>query len=71
MSISSTINSSEAYDYVKQQYMDITRKLANKPDDLPVSVPGSVPNIKFEESEGIHVGNVIYNIHHHTPKTGT
>ena len=66
MSVSSTIDSSEAVDYVNKQYQDFTRKMENKPNGLPESVP----NIKFEESEGIHVGNVIYNIHHHSPKTG-
>ncbi|KAL7027117.1 hypothetical protein ACKWTF_005315 [Chironomus riparius] len=67
MSVSSTIDSSEAVEYINRQYKDLTRKLANKPKVLPVSVP----NIKFEESEGIHVGNVIYNIHHHSPKTNS
>ena len=71
MSVSSTVDSSEAADYAKKQYVDLSRKMANASLPKMASIlPENLPNIKFEESEGIHVGNVIYNIHHHSPKTG-
>lgn len=66
MSDSSTVDSLEATNYVNQQIMDLNRKLANKSNILPESIS----NLKIEESEGIHFGNVIYNFHHHLAKTG-
>ncbi|XP_070502278.1 peptidoglycan recognition protein 3-like [Chironomus tepperi] len=65
MSVSSTVDSSEASNYLKDQYLDLTRRI-EKPKNI---LPEIIPKIRIEESEGIHVGNVIYNIHHHSPKS--
>lgn len=64
MSISSTISTLEVGDYVKQQYLDSTPKYGNNSK----ITTETIPTIQFEESDGIYVGNIIYNIHHH-PKT--
>ncbi|KAL7027126.1 hypothetical protein ACKWTF_005316 [Chironomus riparius] len=65
MSISSTVDSLEALDYINRQYIDLAIKFGNNSNILAEKIP----NLQFDESEGIHVGNVIYNIHHHSKKT--
>ena len=64
---SSTVDSSEAAADIKQQYEDLRRSMEYDSKVLAETPP----NMQIEESEGIHYGNVIYNIHHHSPKSGT
>jgi len=72
MSYSSTVDSSEAAADINQQYADLRRKIANKAIISEPNVPTNVgTNVNFDESEGIHYGDVIYHIHHHSPKSGT
>ena len=67
----STISSSLAEIDVKQQYSKLAQNSSvNTDSQIPTGVAGSPSNVQFEKSDGIHVGDVVYHIHHHTPEDG-
>ena len=62
----STISSSLAVADVLQQYSNLSQAYNKKAESQkPTVLSSNPPNVQFENSDGIHVGDVVYHIHHH------
>lgn len=60
----STVNSMNNVPDVVHQYKDINKYLREK----PIFMSNNTTNVRFQNSESIHIGNIVYHIHHHPKK---
>jgi len=68
----STVSSSLAAADIMQQYSNLAQNYnKNKEAKKFTELPNNPTKVEFENSDGIHVGDVVYHIHHHSPEDGT
>ncbi|XP_070499637.1 peptidoglycan recognition protein 3-like [Chironomus tepperi] len=63
----STLSSSLAVADIKNQYSNLTQNLNNNlASNNLIDIKPNSSNVQFENSDGIHVGDLVYHIHHHS-----